>query len=64
MWIKLCHDLGQFINDVQISTIYVQEKFAILRTLQMDFELAEERGRTRVTQEANIGPYGWRRQNY
>ena len=36
------HDLGEFIGDVQIATIYVQEKLAILGTLQMDLELSEE----------------------
>ena len=36
------HDLGEFIGDVQIATIYVQEKFTILRTLQVNLELAEE----------------------
>ena len=61
MWIQLCHDLGEFTGDVQITTIYVEEEFAVLGTLQMDFELSEERGRTGVTQsviEANVGPYG------
>jgi hypothetical protein len=61
MWIQLCHDLGEFTGDVQIATIYVEEEFAVLGTLQMDFELSKERGRTGVTQgviEANVGPYG------
>jgi hypothetical protein len=49
MWIQLCHDLGEFTGDVQIATIYIEEEFAILRTLQMNLELAQERGRTGVT---------------
>jgi hypothetical protein len=40
MWIELCHDLGEFTGDVQIVTIYIEEEFAILRTLQMDLKLA------------------------
>ena len=39
---EFCHDLGEFIGNIQIATVYVQEEFAILRTFQMDFKLAEE----------------------
>jgi len=48
MWFQLCHDLGELTGDVQIATIYIEEEFAILRTLQIYLELAEERSRTRV----------------